>query len=112
MNRLKESAGFGRKHAATASPARLAPDCPEPFPANGRPRVHIALHSSHRKTEVRFQVNWSGRLSGPFAARLLIVLVLVLAATAVATSAHDELARGVLYSLAGFLTGSRPRIRS
>lgn len=89
MNRLQVQTGFGR-----------------------RPRVDIALHSSQRKTEVRIQVNWSCRLSGPAAARLLIVLVLVLAATAVATPIHDELARGVLYSLAGFLTGSRPRTRS
>jgi hypothetical protein len=82
------------------------------FPANGRPQVHVALHSAQRETEVRVRVSWSCRLSGRAAARLLIVAVLVLAAAAVATSASDELARGVVCSLAGFLAGSRPRSRS
>ena len=64
-----------------------------------------------RKTEVRIQVSWCWRLSGPAAARLLIVFVLVLAAAAVAMPDNNELARGALYCLAGFLTGSRPRPR-
>jgi hypothetical protein len=81
MNRLPKQTGGGRKHAR------------------------------QRKTEVRIQVSWCWRLSGPAAARLLIVLVLVLAGAAVATPANDELARGALYCLAGFLTGSRPRLR-
>ena len=41
--------------------------------------------------------------------RLIVVLVLLLAGATVALPAHDELARNVLYGLAGFLTGSRPR---
>jgi hypothetical protein len=72
------------------------------------PRVHVALSSGPRKTEVRIQV----RLSGPAAARLLVVIVLVLTAAAVAAPAHTELARAVLCTLAGFLTGSRSRTRS
>jgi len=74
-----------------------------------RTPVQVKLRSTPRRTEVQIQVSWRGRLSGPAAARLLAVLVLVLAATAVALPLHDELARNVLYGLAGFLTGSRPR---
>jgi len=74
-----------------------------------RPPVLLKLRSTPRRTEVQIQVNWHGRLSGPAVARLIAVLVLVLAATAIALPAHDELARNVLYGLAGFLTGSRPR---
>jgi len=74
-----------------------------------RPPVLLKLRSTPRRTEVQIQVNWRGRLSGPAVARLIAVLVLVLAATAIALPAHDELARNVLYGLAGFLTGSRPR---
>ena len=77
----------------------------------GRPRVDIALRSGRRRTEVRIRVNWSCRLSVPAAARLLVVVVLVLAAAAVVTSAGGELSRGVLYTLAGLLAGSRPRAR-
>jgi hypothetical protein len=61
---------------------------------------------------VRIQVSWRCRISGPAVARLVIVLVLVLAATAFALPAHDELARDALYSAAGLLVGARPRIRS
>ena len=45
-------------------------------------------------------------------ARLVIIFVLVLAATAFALPAHDELARDALYSAAGLLVGARPRTRS
>jgi hypothetical protein len=72
------------------------------------PRVHVALSSGPHKTEVRIQV----RLSGAAAARLLVVIVLVLTAAAVAGPAHTELARAVLCTLAGFLTGSRSGTRS
>jgi hypothetical protein len=112
MNRPQEQTGVGRKQAATALPARLVPERPEPRPRTGRPRVSVALRSSQGKTEVQFQLSWCYRVSGPAAARLLIVLVLVLAATAAAMLTNDELARGVLYGLAGFLTGSRPLTRS
>lgn len=81
----------------------------------GRPRVDVALRSGKRSPEVRIRVSWSCRLSGPAAARLLAVVVLVLAAAAVvasAASAGNELARGVLCTLAGLLAGSRPRTRS
>ena len=40
-----------------------------------------------------------------------ILLVLILTAAAIALPAHDEPARGVLYSLAVVMAGSRPRIR-
>lgn len=76
-----------------------------------RPRVLVTLHSGQRETEVRIQVSWRYRLSGRTAIRLLVMLVFALAAAviAVATPAHDELARGVLCCLAGFVTGARPR---
>lgn len=67
------------------------------------------LRSSQRATEVRIRLSWRGPLSAPAAARLLTAAALVVAATAIAALAHDELARGVLYSLAGFLTAVRPR---
>jgi hypothetical protein len=76
------------------------------------PRVRVTLRSSQRATEVRIRITWCCRLSGPAAARLLAVAALVIAATVIVTSAHDELARGVLYSLAGFLTAARQKIRS
>jgi hypothetical protein len=76
-----------------------------------RPPLQVKLRSTPRRTEVQIQLSWRGRLSGPAVARLIAALVLVLAATAVALPAHDELARNVLYALAGFLTGSRPRPR-
>jgi hypothetical protein len=82
------------------------------LPANGRPRVHVALRSGQRETEIRIRVSWSCRLSGPVAVRALIVVVLVLAAAGVAASSGGELARGALCSLAGFAAGSRPRRRS
>jgi hypothetical protein len=109
MNRLQERASLRRKGAATDPPANLAPDCPGDLSANERPRVHIALRSDQRETEVRIRISWCYRLSGPAAARLLIVVVLVVAATAAVTSATEEFARDVLCSLAGFLAGSRPR---
>ena len=63
-------------------------------------------------TEVRIQVSWRCRISGPAAARLLIIItVLVLAATAFALPAHDGLARDALYGAAGLLSGARPRPR-
>jgi len=74
-----------------------------------RPPVLLKLRSTPRRTEVQIQVSWRGRLSGPAVARLIAALVLLLAATAVALPAHDELARSILYALAGFLTGSRPK---
>jgi hypothetical protein len=77
---------------------------------HGRPRFDIALRFGPDRTELRIQVDWHGRISGPAAARLLIVLALVF--TAAATLAHDELARGVLYGLAGLLTGARLATRS
>lgn len=76
-----------------------------------RPPVLLRLRSTPRRTEVQIQLSWRGRLSGPAVARLIAALVLLLAATAVALPAHDELARSILYALAGFLTGSRPRQR-
>jgi len=76
-----------------------------------RTPVRLTLRSTPRRTEVQIQVSWRGRLSGPAVARLIAALVLVLAATAVALPPHDELARSILYALAGFLTGSRPRQR-
>ena len=76
-----------------------------------RPPVLLKLRSTPRRTEVQIQVSWRGRLSGPAVARLIAALVLVLAAAAVALPPHDELARSILYGLAGFLTGSRPRHR-
>jgi hypothetical protein len=76
-----------------------------------KPRVLLVLRSGKRATEVRIQVSWRWRLSGPVVARLLIIGVLVLAATALALPTHDELARDVLYSIAGLLAGTRPRIR-
>jgi hypothetical protein len=82
------------------------------LPANGRPRVHVAVRSGQRETEVRIRISWSCRLSGPAAVRALVVVVLVLAATVVAASAGGELARAALCSLAGFAAGSRPRGRS
>ncbi len=73
----------------------------------------MTLRSSQRATEVRIQVSWRARISVPPMARLIAAAVVVLAATVIATLAHDELARGVLYALAGFLTAARrPRIRS
>lgn len=78
----------------------------------GRPRVDVALRSGKRSPEVRIRVSWSCRLSGPAAARLLVVVVLVFAVAAVVASADSELARGVLCTLAGLLAGSRPRTRS
>lgn len=78
-------------------------------PAGRGPRVSVILRSSQRATEVRIRVSWCCRLSVPAAARLLTAAALVLAASAIAALAHDELARGVLYSLAGFLTAVRPR---
>ena len=74
-----------------------------------RPPVQVKLRSAPRRTDVQIHLSWRGRLSGPAVARLIAALVLVLAAIAVAIPAHDELARNVLYGLAGFLTGSRPR---
>jgi len=74
-----------------------------------RPPVQVKLRSTPRRTDVQIHLSWRGRLSGPAVARLIAALVLVLAAIAVAIPAHDELARNVLYGLAGFLTGSRPR---
>ena len=62
--------------------------------------------------QVRIRVSWRCRISGPAVARLVIICVLVLAATAFALPAHDELARDALYSAAGLLVGARPRIRS
>jgi hypothetical protein len=107
MNRLLEQGGRWRKPALPARPASGRPE-----PADGPPRVRIALCSSQRKTEVRIQVSWRGGVPAVAVARLLIVFALVLAAAAVAVPGSDELARGVLYSLAGFLTGSRPRAGS
>jgi len=75
------------------------------------PRVRVTLLSSRRTTEVRIQVSWCCRLSGPAAARLLAGAI-VLAVTVIATSADGELTRGVLYLLAGFLTAVRPGRRS
>ncbi len=77
-----------------------------------RSPVQVTLRSTPRRTEVQILLSWRGRLSGPAVARLVAVLVLALAATAVAIPVHDDLARNVLYGLAGFLTGSRPRLRS
>jgi len=74
-----------------------------------RPPVQVKLRATPRRTDVQIHLSWRGRLSGPAVARLIAALVLVLAAIAVAIPAHDELARNVLYGLAGFLTGSRPR---
>ncbi|HEX6524533.1 MAG TPA: hypothetical protein VF070_31700 [Streptosporangiaceae bacterium] len=71
----------------------------------------VRLRSGQGKTEVRINLSWRCRISGIAAARLLIALVLMLTATAVAMPAHDDLARGVLSSLAVVLAGSRPRIR-
>lgn len=76
------------------------------------PRVSLVLRSGKRATEVRIRVSWRWRISGPAAARLLIIGVLVLAGTALALPAHDQLVRDVLYSAAGLLAGTRPRIRS
>jgi hypothetical protein len=109
MNRLLEQGGRWRKPAL---PARPASSRPETHPADGPPRVRIALSSSQRKTEVRIQVSWRREITAPAVARLLIVFALVLAAAAVAVPGSGELARGVLYSLAGFLTASRPRAGS
>jgi hypothetical protein len=78
----------------------------------GAPHVTVALHSSQRGTEVRIRLRYAGRLSCRTVARLLAVVVLALAATAAAVPAHEELARGVLYSIAGFAIGARPRHRS
>jgi hypothetical protein len=66
------------------------------------------------RVDVRIQVSWRCRISGAAAARLLIITVLALAATAFALPAHDELARDALYGAAGLLAGarSRPRKRS
>ena len=75
------------------------------------PRVFVVLRANRRKTEVRIQVSWRCRISGPAVARLLIITVLVLAATAFALPAHDELARDALYGAAGLLAGARPRNR-
>jgi hypothetical protein len=86
-------------------PGRPGPDHP------GRPRVRVALRSSRRTAEIRIQVNWRCRVSALGAARLLIVLALVLGAAAVALPGGGALARGALCSYAGFLAGSRPRIR-
>jgi hypothetical protein len=82
-----------------------------PQEQNG-PRVFVMLRSKQRTTEVRIQVSWRCRISGPAVARLVIICVLVLAATAFALPAHDELARDALYSAAGLLVGARPRTRS
>jgi hypothetical protein len=78
---------------------------------NGPPRVRVAMDSSQGKTEVRISLNWRCQVSGPAVARLLIVVVLALGTAAAATLAHDELVGGVLYGVAGFLAGSRPRPR-
>lgn len=64
------------------------------------------------RIEVRIQVSWRCRISALAVARLLILCVLVLAATAFALPAHDELARDALYGAAGLLAGTRPRTRS
>jgi hypothetical protein len=80
--------------------------------AQTRSRIFVALRSSNRATEVCIQISWRWRISGPAVARLLIIAVLVLAATALALPAHEELARDALYSAAGLLAGVRPRIRS
>lgn len=106
MNKLLEQAGRWRK---PAPPARPVPGRPGTPPADTPPRVRIALSSSQRKTELRIQVSLRCRLPAPAIARLLIVFALVLVAAAAAVPGSDELTRGVLYSLAGFLTGSRPR---
>jgi hypothetical protein len=60
--------------------------------------------------DVRIQVSWRYRLSGRAVARLLIVAAALLVTAA--TLVHGELAGGALYGIAGFLAGSRPRIRS
>lgn len=82
------------------------------LPAQTGSNIHVTLHSRQRATEVRIQVSWRGRLPVRAAVRLLIALALVLAATAIATAGQDELARGALYTLAGFVTAARPKIRS
>jgi hypothetical protein len=76
------------------------------------PRVFVVLRASRRTTEVRIQVSWRCRISGPAVARLLIIAVLVLAATAFALPVHDELARVAACGAAGLLAGTRPRKRS
>ena len=73
--------------------------------------LQVRLRSGQGTTEVRINVSWRCRISGIAAARLLIALVLMLAGTAFALPANDELARGVLYGLAVVLAGARPRIR-
>jgi hypothetical protein len=78
----------------------------------GAPYVTVALRSSQRGTEVRIRLRYAGPLSGRAVTRLLTVLVLALAATAAAVPAHEGLAHGVLYSIAGFAIGARPRHRS
>jgi hypothetical protein len=60
--------------------------------------------------DVRIQVSWRYRLSGRAVARLLIVAAALLVTAT--TLVHGELAGGALYGIAGFLAGSRPRIRS
>jgi hypothetical protein len=82
----------------------------ERLPEQAGPRVHVTLRSTRRDTEVRIQLSWRCRLSSTAAVRLLVGVALVLAA-AIATSAHGELARGALYTLAGFLAALRPRVR-
>jgi hypothetical protein len=72
--------------------------------------LDVTLRFGPDKAELRIQADWRCRVSGPVAVRLLIVLTLVF--TAAATLAHDELARGVLYGLAGLLTGTRLTTRS
>jgi hypothetical protein len=67
--------------------------------------------SRQDECEVRIQLSWRYRLSGRAVARLLIVAAAILV-TAATTLAHGELAGGALYGIAGFLAGSRPRIRS
>jgi hypothetical protein len=79
-------------------------------PVIPRPRIHIKLRSGQGKTEVWVQANW--RLTTALATRLAVVILLILAAIVGAATAHGELARGLLYSAAGILTGMRPRHRT
>jgi hypothetical protein len=76
------------------------------------PRVFVVLRAHRQTTEVRIKVSWRFRISAPAMARLLIIAVLVLVATAFALPAHDELVRDAAYSAAGLLAGTRPRNRS